>query len=89
MGFPFKPFRMVTAKKDKRYQTLVRMRSKGNPRALLMEKGVGAATVETVRMILKQLKIEPSCETALPLSGIYLKKIKSPSQRCSLQHFAQ
>ena len=40
------------------------------------ENTIGAATVETVWRLLKKLKIELPYDTAIPLPGIYLEKMK-------------
>ena len=63
--------------KDKKLQVLVRMWKKGNTCALLVECKVVQPLWKTVQRFLKKLRIELPYESAIPLLGIYLKKIKT------------
>ena len=58
-----------------------RLRRKGSPCALLVGMHIGAAIMERVWRFLKKLKIEPPCDSAIQLLGIYPKEMKSVSQR--------
>ena len=53
------------------------MQRKRNPCGLLL----GAATMETVRIVFKKLKIKLPYDPAISLLGIYPKETKSPSRR--------
>ena len=50
---------------------------KGNPLTLLVRMYIGAASMENIWRFLKKLKIEPLYNLAIPVLGIYPKKIKS------------
>ena len=47
---------------------------------------IGAATVERVWRLLKKLKIELPYDTAIPLLGIYLKKMEKKNPTNSERH---
>ena len=54
-----------------------KMWRKGNPHALLLGMQIGTATLEKLWRVLKKLKIELSCDPAIPLLGIYPMKTKT------------
>ena len=54
---------------------LERVWRKGNPPTLLGAMYIGIATMESLRRLLKKLKIELPYDSAIPLLGTYLEKI--------------
>ena len=52
------------------------MQRKGNSHSLLLGMENGTATMETVQRFLKKLKVELASDPAIPLLGIYTKKLK-------------
>ena len=57
---------------------LVRIWREGNPSTLSLGLQIGGATMINRWSFLKKIKIEPLYNPAIPLLGIYLKKMKTP-----------
>ena len=60
---------------------LERTWGKGNPSALLVKMLTGRAIMKKIWRFFKKLKIELPYDPGLPLLGIYLKEMKSVSQK--------
>ena len=58
-------------------QVLERMWSKAGPHALLVGTSVGASIVENRMETTPKVKIELTCDQAISLLGIHLKKTKT------------
>ena len=62
--------------KERKEQTLVRLRGKVNPHTWLVGMHISAASMENIRRFLKKLKTELLHDPAIPLLATYSKEMK-------------
>ena len=68
--------RMTSVQKTRKKQILVRMWRKGNPCALLVQRYIGAASMENIMEVPQKIKNGNIAQSRIPLTSIYPKKTK-------------